>query len=184
VHAILLKLNLDLSPELTERIKKLKANTFQDGVIKNMMEGIAVSKNQPFEKVLFALGIRNIGENTAQLLARHFGTIEKLEEATTEQLLDINGVGETLVHSLQDFFAQPKNKEIITRLKGFGLNFEVGESESIKLGNSLEGKRILASGKLAHFKRDEIKDAVIAHGGQYISAVSKNLDFIIVVLLG
>ncbi len=179
VHAILLKLNIDLSQELTERIKKLKANTFQDGVIKNMMVGIAASKNQPFEKVLFALGIRNIGENTAQLLARHFGTIEKLEAATSEQLLDINGVGETLVVSLQDFFAQPKNREIISRLKGFGLNFEVDESESVKLGNSLEGKRILASGKLTHFKRDEIKDAVIAHGGQYISSVSKNLDFII-----
>jgi len=179
VHGILLKLNLDLNQELTERIKKLKANTFQDGVIKNMMEGIAVSKNQPFGKVLFALGIRNIGENTAQLLARHFGTIEKLEAATSEQLLDINGVGETLVLSLQDFFAQPKNQEIIARLKGSGLNFEVDESESIKLGNALEGKRILASGKLTHFKRDEIKDAVIAHGGQYISSVSKNLDFII-----
>lgn len=179
VHGILLNLNLDLNQDLTDRIKKLKANTFQDGVIKNMMEGIAASKNQPFEKVLFALGIRNIGENTAQLLARHFGTIEKLEAATTEQLLDINGVGETLVLSLHDFFAQPKNQEIITRMKGFGLNFEVGESESIKLGNSLEGKRILASGKLTHFKRDEIKDTVIAHGGQYISSVSKNLDFII-----
>ncbi|MEB2781462.1 NAD-dependent DNA ligase LigA [Algoriphagus sp. C2-6-M1] len=179
VHGILLKLNLDLNQELTERIKKLKANTFQDGVIKNMMEGIAASKNQPFEKVLFALGIRNIGENTAQLLARHFGTIEKLEAATSEQLLDINGVGETLVYSIHDFFAQPKNQEIIARLKGFGLKFEVDESESKQLGNSLEGKRILASGKLIHFKRDEIKDAVIAHGGQYISAVSKNLDFII-----
>lgn len=179
VHGILLKLNLDLNQQLTDRIKKLKANTFQDGVIKNMMEGIAVSKNQPFEKVLFALGIRNIGENTAQLLARHFGTIEKLEAATSEQLLDINGVGETLVLSLQDFFAQPKNQEIIARLKGFGLKFEVDESESKQLGNSLEGKRILASGKLIHFKRDEIKDAVIAHGGQYISSVSKNLDFII-----
>ena len=113
------------------------------------------------------------------MLARHFGTIEKLEAATSEQLLDINGVGETLVHSIHDFFAQAKNQEIIARLKSFGLNFEVGESESVKLGNSLEGKRILASGKLVHFKRDEIKDTVIAHGGQYISSVSKNLDFII-----
>tara|TARA_R110002020_G_scaffold85287_1_gene210587 strand:- start:118 stop:2571 length:2454 start_codon:yes stop_codon:yes gene_type:complete len=179
VHGILLKLNLDLNKELSDRIKKLKANTFQDGVIKNMMEGIAASKNQPFEKVLFALGIRNIGENTAQLLARHFGTIEKLEGASSEQLLDINGVGETLVHSIHDFFAQEKNQEIIARLKSSGLKFEVDESESKQLGNSLEGKRILASGKLVHFKRDEIKDAVIAHGGQYISSVSKNLDFII-----
>lgn len=179
VHGILLKLSLDLTPEVTDRIKKLKANTFQDGVISNMMEGIAASKNQPFEKVLFALGIRNIGENTAQLLARHFGTIEKLEAATSEQLLAINGVGETLVLSIKDFFAQEENREVIRRLKGYGLQFEIEQNDSRQLGNSLEGKRILASGKLVHFKRDEIKDAVIAHGGQYISSVSKNLDFII-----
>ncbi|SIN67203.1 NAD-dependent DNA ligase LigA [Algoriphagus halophilus] len=179
VHGILLKLNLDLSPEVHDRIKKLKANTFQDGVISNMMEGISASKNQPFEKVLFALGIRNIGENTAQLLARHFGSIEKLEAATTEQLLEINGVGETLVHSIHDFFAQPKNQEIIARLKAFGLKFEIEHHEDRQLGDALAGKRILASGKLVHFKRDEIKDTVIAHGGQYISSVSKNLDFII-----
>lgn len=179
VHGILLKLDLDLNQEVTDRIKKLKANTFQDGVIKNMMEGIATSKNQPFEKVLFALGIRNIGENTAQLLARHFGSIEKLKTADAEQLLAINGVGETLVQSIHDFFEDPKNQEIIARLKSHGLKFELDESESKPLGNSLAGKRILASGKLINFKRDEIKDTVIAHGGQYISSVSKNLDFII-----
>ncbi|MBN3583756.1 NAD-dependent DNA ligase LigA [Algoriphagus aestuarii] len=179
VHGILLKLNLDLSPEITDRIKKLKANTFQDGVISNMMEGITVSKNQPFEKVLFALGIRNIGENTAQLLARHFVSIERLQEATSEQLLDVNGVGETLVASIQDFFANPENITLINRLKSQGLKFEIEQGESSKMGDQLAGKRILASGKLEHFKRDEIKDAVIAHGGQYISAVSKNLDFII-----
>ena len=179
VHGILLKLNLDLSPEITDRIKKLKANTFQDGVISNMMEGIAASKNQPFEKVLFALGIRNIGENTAQLLARHFVSIERIQGATSEQLLDVNGVGETLVTSIQDFFANEENLSIINRLKSHGLKFEIEQNESSQMGDQLAGKRILASGKLEHFKRDEIKDTIIAHGGQYISAVSKNLDFII-----
>jgi DNA ligase (NAD+) len=179
VHGILLKLNLELSPEITDRIKKLKANTFQDGVISNMMEGIAASKNQPFEKVLFALGIRNIGENTAQLLARHFVSIERIKEATSEQLLDVNGVGETLVTSIQDFFANEENLSIIKRLKSHGLKFEIEQNESSQMGDQLAGKRILASGKLEHFKRDEIKDTIIAHGGQYISAVSKNLDFII-----
>jgi DNA ligase (NAD+) len=179
VHMILLDLNLDLPNELNERIKKLKANTFQEGVISNMMEGIKASKAQPFEKVLFALGIRNIGENTAQLLAKHFGTIEKIQAASSEQLLEINGVGETLVQSMQEFFAQQENLEIIDRLKSQGLKFEIEQSESVQLGSSLAGKRILASGKLQNFKRDEIVDFVQAHGGQYISSVSKNLDFII-----
>lgn len=179
VHMILLDLNLELPAELSERIKKLKANTFQEGVISNMLEGIKASKAQPFEKVLFALGIRNIGENTAQLLAKHFGSIEKLQAATAEQLLEINGVGETLVFSMQEFFAQAENLEIINRLKAHGLKFEIEQSESKQLGNALTGKRILASGKLQNFKRDEIVDFVQAHGGQYISSVSKNLDFII-----
>jgi DNA ligase (NAD+) len=179
VHGILLKLSVELPDELRERIKKLKANTFQEGVITNMLEGIKASKEQSFEKVLFALGIRNIGENTAQLLARHFGSIEKLQAASSEQLLDINGVGETLVQSIQDFFAQEENLEHIERLKARGLHFEIQEDENTPKSQALAGKRILASGKLENFKRDEIKDFVQAHGGQYISAVSKNLDFII-----
>jgi DNA ligase (NAD+) len=179
IHGILLQLNLDLSDELRERIKKLKANTFQDGVIKNMMEGIINSKSQPFEKVLFGIGIRNIGENTAQLLARHFGTIEKLAVATSEELLEINGVGETLVTSIHDFFVQEANQKLIDRLKAHGLHLEVDESKQQVLGSALAGKRILASGKLINFKRDEIVDFVQSHGGQYISTVSKNLDFII-----
>ncbi len=179
VHGILLKLEVDIPDEVRERIKKLKANTFQEGVISNMLEGIKASKEQSFEKVLFALGIRNIGENTAQLLARHFGSIQKLQEASSEQLLDINGVGETLVQSIQDFFAQEENLEHIERLKAQGLHFEIQEDENQSKSQALAGKRILASGKLENFKRDEIKDFVQAHGGQYISAVSKNLDFII-----
>jgi DNA ligase (NAD+) len=179
VHMILLELNLELSGELTERIKKLKANTFQEGVISNMMEGIKASKAQPFEKVLFALGIRNIGENTAQLLARHFGSIDKLQQATAEQLLEINGIGEILVQSIQEFFKQEENLHIIERLKTHGLKFETEQKEEAVLGSSLAGKRILASGKLQNFKRDEIMDFVQAHGGQYLSSVSKNLDFII-----
>ncbi|TNF43658.1 MAG: NAD-dependent DNA ligase LigA, partial [Cytophagales bacterium] len=179
VHMILLELDLDLPSEIQERIKKLKANTFQEGVISNMMEGIFKSKEQPFEKVLFALGIRNIGENTAALLAKHFGSIEKLQEASDEQLLEINGVGETLVTSIREFFAQQENLDHISRLKANGLKFEIEQREEKVLGNALAGKRILASGKLQNFKRDEIVDFVQAHGGQYISSVSKNLDFII-----
>ncbi|QYH39117.1 NAD-dependent DNA ligase LigA [Algoriphagus sp. NBT04N3] len=179
VHGIILRLNLELPDELRERIKKLKANTFQEGVISNMLEGIKASKNQPFEKVLFAIGIRNIGENTAQLLARHFKTLDKLQEATEEELLEINGVGSTLVQSIQEFFANPEHQRILQQLRDLGLKFEVEHADQEPASQSLAGKKILASGKLVNFKRDEIVDFVQAHGGQYISSVSKNLDFII-----
>ena len=144
-----------------------------------MLEGIKASKNQPFEKVLFAIGIRNIGENTAQLLARHFKTLDKLQEATEEELLEINGVGGTLVQSIQEFFANPENQRILQQLRDLGLKFEVEQVDQEPASQSLAGKKILASGKLVNFKRDEIVDFVQAHGGQYISSVSKNLDFII-----
>ncbi|WP_291785204.1 NAD-dependent DNA ligase LigA [Cecembia sp.] len=179
VHGILLKLNLPLSSEQEERIRKMKANTFQEGVITNMLEGIRVSKNQAFEKVLFALGIRNIGENTAQLLARHFKSIKALREAGADDLLAINGVGETLVHSIQEYFKDPENINIIERLKSHGLKFETDNANQALESENLKGMKILASGKLNHFKRDEIIDFIESNGGQYLKSVSKALDFII-----
>ncbi|EKB50643.1 NAD-dependent DNA ligase LigA [Cecembia lonarensis] len=179
VHGILLKLNLPLSSEQEDRIKKMKANTFQEGVISNMLEGIKASMNQPFEKVLFALGIRNIGENTAQVLARHFKNIDALAAAGTEDLLAINGVGEILVHSTQEYFKDPENRAIIERLKSHGLKFETEASTQTLESEILKGMKILASGKLNHFKRDEIIQFIEANGGQYLKAVSKSLDFII-----
>jgi DNA ligase (NAD+) len=179
VHSILLKLDLGLSEELEARIKKLKSNTFQAGVISNMIEGINTSKNQPFEKVLFGLGVRNIGENTAQILARHFKNIDSLKTASIQDLLEINGIGEIVAQSIQDFFIQKENNQIIARLREKGIKFEMVETERTILGHQLEGLKILASGKLNHFKRDEIVDFIEANGGQYVKAVSKNLDFII-----
>lgn len=179
IHRIMLKLNLPISGEIEDRIKKLKANTFQEGVISNMMEGIKSSKEQPFEKVLFALGIRNIGENTAQILARQFKSLENLKSANDEQLLEVNGVGETLVTSIFDYFADEDNLGMIERLKSHNLNFEVQEDEKELQSNALEGMKILASGKLNNFKRDEIIDFVEANGGQYVKSVSKALSFII-----
>ena len=179
VHEVMLQYDLEIPPAVEEKIKKLKGNTFQEGVVNNMLEGIEASKLQPFEKVLFALGIRNIGENTAQLLATHFRTIENLQSASAESLLEINGVGETLVNSLKDFFDKEENLRIIERLKAHGLNFETDNKEKELESDKLAGKKILASGKLNHFKRDEIIDFVEAHGGTYSKSVSKGLDFII-----
>lgn len=179
VHDLLLPYQSEVSQGYLEKVRKLKGNSFQEGVISNMVEGIQASKVQPYEKVLFALGIRNIGENTAVLLAEHFDSFEKLKEAKREELLDINGIGETLVDSLQDFLNVPENLEIIKRLKSHGLLFESSKEGIILESERLKGKKILASGKLNHFKRDEIVDFVRSHGGVYVKSVSKSIDFII-----
>ncbi|MBD8491330.1 NAD-dependent DNA ligase LigA [Echinicola sp. CAU 1574] len=180
VHDIVLTFNFELSSDQEDKIKKLKGNTFQEGVISNMLQGINASKEQPFEKVLFAIGIRNIGENTAQILAQHFKNIDDLKEASIEALLEINGVGETLVQSLQEFFAQETHLQMVERLRAHGLHFEIKEEDLPQLeSNNLEGMKILASGKLNHFKRDEIIDVITANGGTYVKSVSKSLSFII-----
>src|SRR5690606_1404247 len=108
LHDIALAAGIPHDDPFYKRLKRMKGNTFQEGVITNMFAGIEASRNQPFEKVLFGLGIRNVGENTAKLLASHFKNIESLRNAGAEDLLQVNGVGETLVWSIQDFFAQPE----------------------------------------------------------------------------
>ena len=157
----------------------MKGNTFQEGVITNMFAGIEASRSQPFEKVLFGLGIRNVGENTAKLLANHFKDIESLRNAGAEDLLQVNGVGETLVWSIQDFFAQPENLDIIGRLHTHGLRLESESENDVVTGDKLAGLKILASGKFNHFKRDEIITFIESQGGTYVKSVSKSLDFII-----
>ncbi|HSJ69747.1 MAG TPA: helix-hairpin-helix domain-containing protein, partial [Anditalea sp.] len=179
VHEVMLKYTHEKPTSVDDKIKRLKGNTFQEGVVNNMLEGIEASKQQPFSKVLFALGIRNIGENTAQLLADNFKNIHNLMEASADSLLEINGVGETLVNSLKEFFSKEDNLNTIKRLQEHGLKFETEEVEKILESSSLAGKKILASGKLNHFKRDEIIDFIESHGGSYSKSVSKGLDFII-----
>ena len=112
-------------------------------------------------------------------MAKHFQNIENIENASAEELLAINGVGETLVTSIQMFFAKEKNKSIIRKLKEKGLQFQLSSEETQLESTVLEGKKILASGRLNHFKRDEIIDFIASHGGTYSKSVSKNLDFII-----
>ncbi|MEX0884492.1 MAG: helix-hairpin-helix domain-containing protein, partial [Cyclobacteriaceae bacterium] len=179
VHDLITNGKLEFSDAQVEKIKKLKGNTFQQGVVSNIMEGIRNSISQPFPRVLFALGIRNIGENTAVILAEHFETMEGLQEATDENLLEINGIGNTVVNSLKTFFSKKENLNTLRRLKNHGLHFKLDKREIPLASKKLEGKKILSSGKLNHFKRDEIIDFIASHGGIYTKSVSKSLDFII-----
>jgi DNA ligase (NAD+) len=179
LHGILLASKIHLTEDQEKKIKKLKSTTFQEGVVKNMIEGINASKQQPFEKVLFALGIRNIGENTAQILANHFKNIDRLIHASREELLSINGVGETLVQSIKDYFSNSENLLMIEGFKAQKICFESIEKEKVLESEKLLGLKILASGRLNNFKRDEIVTFIESHGGEYIKTVGKSLDFII-----
>ena len=144
----------------------------------NIIKSIEASKNQAFEKVLYALGIKHVGETTAKKLARHFKSLDRLMNATPEVLEKVGDIGEKTALSIKEFFSNPKNKEIINRLKEKGLHFELTDDEMPK-SNKLEGKKFVISGSFEHFSRDELKKKIEENGGKVVSSVSKNTDYLL-----
>lgn len=144
----------------------------------NIINSVEKSKEQPFEKVLYAIGIRHVGETVAKKLVKHFQTIDRLINATTEELVSVDDVGEKIAVSIQDYFKEEHHQLIIQRLREYGLNFEIGD-EAKPLSDSLEGKTFLFTGSLTKFTRTEAQKMVEDHGGKNISAVSKNLNYLI-----
>ena len=147
--------------------------------VENLLNSIEESKQREYSKVLYSLGIPEVGKFMANLLADESGSIDRLMEMTRDELLMINGVGEKVADSIINFFASEENLEIIEKLKGFGLNFS-GEKQSKVEKNVFEGKTFLVTGKLTKFTREGIKKEIEKFGGKNLSAVSKNLDYLIV----
>lgn len=143
----------------------------------NIMEGVRNSLNVPFERVLFALGIRFVGETTAKYLASHFRTLDAIAEATVEELAQAEEVGNKIAVAIVDYFASEDNRAIIETLRKAGVQFEVVD-KALK-SNSLEGKSVVVSGKFPGYSRDEMKAMVEEHGGRNLAAVSANVDFIV-----
>ncbi|MDR1672726.1 MAG: NAD-dependent DNA ligase LigA [Bacteroidales bacterium] len=144
----------------------------------NMLAGIEASKQAPFERVLYAIGIRYVGETTAQKLVRNFKTIEALAAASHEQLLAIDEIGERIALSVTDFFAQPNNTDMIERLKKAGLQFAVDESAFRQKSEVLKGKSIVVSG-IFSIPRDNIKKMIAEHGGKNVSAISSGTGYVL-----
>lgn len=147
--------------------------------VENLLNSIEESKQREYSKVLYSLGIPEVGKFMANLLADESGNIDRLMEMTKDELLMINGVGEKVADSIINFFASEENLEIIEKLEGFGLNFS-GEKQSKVEKNVFEGKTFLVTGKLTKFTREGIKEEIEKFGGKNLSAVSKNLDYLIV----
>ena len=143
----------------------------------NLIDGIAKSKEQPFEKVLYAVGIRFVGKTVAKDLAEAFTSIEKLKAATEEELLAVDSIGPRIAESVINFFKNETNLNIISRLQQAGLQFEMEEKELVS--NLLEGKKIVITGTLPTLSRNEAKELIEKHGGKTTSSVSKNTDFVL-----
>ena len=146
----------------------------------NIIDGVEKSKQIPFEKVLYGIGIKHVGETVAKKLVKNFNTIEDLKNASVEELCQVEDIGEKIAISITEFFKNPENVEMIERLKSYGVQLKKGENTNEVLSNALEGKTFLFTGKLSLFTREQAEEMVEKHGGKNISAVSKNLNYLVV----
>ncbi len=144
-----------------------------------IVNGIAASKEVPFERVVFALGIRFVGETSAKLLARHFKNIDALMAAGIEELQEIDGIGEVMAKSIITYFHDEKNREIIERLRGYGLQMELSEAQTAHLSDKLAGQSIVISGVFSHHSRDEYKAIIEQNGGKNVGSISSKTSFIL-----
>ena len=143
----------------------------------NLINGLAASKDVPFERVLFALGIRFVGETVAKKLAKSFKSIDKIQNANFDELVNVDEIGEKIAISVQQFFLDEKNREVIRRLKEVGLQFEIKEKEGVT--DKFKGVTFVVSGVFNTFSRDEIKEVIEINGGKNASSISSKTDFVL-----
>lgn len=155
-----------------------KKISFKEKTVNNILNSLMKSREVPFTKVLFALGIREVGEVTAKIIANTMGDIDTIMKATVEELQEINTVGETIAHNIREFFDDERNIDIINRLRKFGLQFKQ-EKKAAAENQVLSGKTIVVSGVFANFSRDGIKQVIEDLGGKNVSSISAKTDFVV-----
>jgi DNA ligase (NAD+) len=154
----------------------LSLERFADKSAQNILDEIEGSKKLPLERVIYGLGIRMVGERTAQFLAEHFGSMEALETASVEQLQNVNEVGPRIAESIVEFFGNPPNRKLVDRLRAAGLTLR---GQKKQRGTKLAGKTFVLTGTLAHFTRDEAKKLIEDAGGKVVGSVSKKTDYVV-----
>jgi DNA ligase (NAD+) len=145
----------------------------------NLIFGIEKSKEVPFERVLFALGIRYVGETVAKKLARHYKSIEALQNASVLDLMLVDEIGERIAQSVIEFFDNTNNQRILQRLKEYGIQFAVFEQFNPNATQKLLGKTFVVSGVFEKFNRDELKQSIEDNGGKVGSSISAKTDYVI-----
>lgn len=173
----LIKDTADLYKLTADNIKNL--DRMGDKSAENIVNGIAQSKEVPFERVLFALGIRFVGETVAKKIAKSFTDIEELENANLERLVNIDEIGEKIAQSILAYFSNPLNRELIERLKTAGLQFNRKEEDLSGYTDKLTGQSIVISGVFTHHSRDEYKDLIEKNGGKNVGSISAKTSFIL-----
>lgn len=161
------------------RVEQINGDGSRQKSAQKVVDGIAASRQVPFERVVFALGIRFVGETSARLLARKFKDMDALASATLQQLTDVDGIGEVIAKSVITYFSNPVNLEIVSRLRGYGLQMSLSEEQMQSASNKLEGKSIVISGVFARHSRDEYKRIIEENGGKNVGSISGKTSFIL-----
>jgi NAD-dependent DNA ligase (contains BRCT domain type II) len=165
--------------KLQEHIDDLKKmERFGEKSINNMLDGIEKSKQMPFEKVLFGLGIRYIGETVAKKLTNHFKNIDNLMAATLDELVVAEEIGERIAHSIIEYFGNEQHRQEIEKLRAAGLQFVSEEKEVVLQSEALTGKTFIISGTFEK-SRDELKDIIEQNGGKILSSISAKLNYLV-----
>ena len=154
----------------------LSLERFADKSAQNILNEIENSKKLPLERLIYGLGIRFVGERTGQFLAEHFGSMDALMNAKEEELLEVDEVGPRIAESIAEFFGEPKNRELVERLRKAGLTFAGKKKER---GTKLAGKTFVLTGTLPHYSRDEAKKLIEDAGGKVTGSVSKKTDYVV-----
>jgi DNA ligase (NAD+) len=155
----------------------LKLDRMAEKSANNLLQGIENSKNIPFERVLFGLGIRFVGETVAKKLAKHFGSIDELIKASYEELIEVDEIGEKIAYSVIEYFSDLESVKLIDDLKKVGLQFQTTKPQSIE--GVLTGKTVVVSGVFSSFSRDEMKELIEQNGGKNGSSISSKTDFLV-----
>ncbi len=163
--------------EKSDLLKQL--DRFGERSITNMLEGIESSKQMPFEKVLFGLGIRYVGETVAKKIAAYFKNIDSIINASFEELTSVDEIGDRIAESLQAYFKEPRHLEQIEKLRNHGLQFQSKEIVVELASNKLAEKTFIISGVFENFSRDELKDLIESNGGKILSSISAKLNYLL-----
>ena len=152
---------------------------FEETATRNLLGGIALSKGRSFKHVLFAIGIRYVGQTVAEILADHFSSIEHLSNATYDELITVPEIGERIASSILQYFSDEGNRREIERLKQAGLQFKIEKTDISPTSNILDGKTFVISGVFSGYERDELKEIIRRNGGKVVSGISKKLDYLV-----
>lgn len=152
---------------------------FGEKSIDNLLRGVEQSKEKPFEKVLFALGIRHVGETVAKKLAQHFRTLDNMKQTSLEELASVPDIGIRIAESVYEYLRQDNHLHELEKLQQAGLQFEMEEIEKVAVGDSLSGKTFLISGVFENYSREELTELIESHGGKMLSGISAKLNYLV-----